>query len=344
MKTRAKILSTLRSWRSSEKASRDLLGRHDRADLGVGLDGGAEVALFLPGSHRVRLHERVRLLAEHAGGREVEQQLAGEHQPVRQIQIAAHPLGIDEQLVHQPAWSCPADSRSRIVESGRITRSTEECEMSRSCQSAMSSNAACTLAATTRARPQICSQVTGFRLCGIAELPFWPAREILLGFAHFGPLQVPHFERDLLAQRRGQSASAADEGGVPVALDHLRRHRRRLQIRAARRFAPRLPVRCAPNVPTAPEILPTRRSSAAAPQARQIAAGLLVPDRELQAERDRLGVDAVRAADLHGVLELQRAALQHGAQLLADPRIRIAAACCSSSACAVSTTSFDVSP
>ena len=47
--------------------------------------------------------------------------------------------------------------------------------MSRSCQSAMSSNAACALARTTRARPQICSQVTGLRLCGIAELPFCPS-------------------------------------------------------------------------------------------------------------------------------------------------------------------------
>ena len=34
-----------------------------------------------------------------------------------------------------------------------------------------------------------------------------PAREILLGLAHFGALQVAHFERDLLAQR-GQSAPA----------------------------------------------------------------------------------------------------------------------------------------
>ena len=89
-----------------------------------------------------------------------------------------------------------------MVESGRITRSTEECEISRSCHSATSSNAACTLARTTRARPQICSQVTGLRLCGMAELPFWPLREILLGLAHFGALQVPHFERDLLAERR----------------------------------------------------------------------------------------------------------------------------------------------
>src|SRR5258708_13614002 len=36
--------------------------------------------------------------------------------------------------------------------------------------------------------------------------------------------------------------------------------------------------------------------------------------RQLQAKGDRLRVDAVRAADLHGVLELERAALEGGAQ------------------------------
>src|ERR1017187_6572096 len=46
--------------------------------------------------------------------------------------------------------------------------------MSRSCQRATSSKAACTLARTTLARPQICSHVTGLRLCGMPELPFWP--------------------------------------------------------------------------------------------------------------------------------------------------------------------------
>ena len=79
-------------------------------------------------------------------------------------------------------------------------------------------------------------------------------------------------------------------------------------------------------------------------EARQVAAGLFVPDGELQAERDGLGVHAVRAADLHRVLELERAALQHLAQTLRGRASRIADACCSSSACAVSTTSLEVRP
>ena len=46
--------------------------------------------------------------------------------------------------------------------------------MSRSCQSATFSSPTSAFARTTRARPQIRSAVIGFRLCGIADDPFWP--------------------------------------------------------------------------------------------------------------------------------------------------------------------------
>ena len=46
--------------------------------------------------------------------------------------------------------------------------------MSRSCQSGTFSKAACAFDRSTRARPDICSQVIGFRLCGMADEPFWP--------------------------------------------------------------------------------------------------------------------------------------------------------------------------
>ena len=51
-------------------------------------------------------------------------------------------------------------------------RSTDECEMSRSCQSATSSSPACTLPRSTRASPHSCSHFTGLRLWGIALEPF----------------------------------------------------------------------------------------------------------------------------------------------------------------------------
>ena len=54
------------------------------------------------------------------------------------------------------------------------TRSADEWEMSRSCQRATFSRPTSEFARTTRARPQIRSATTGFRLCGIADEPFWP--------------------------------------------------------------------------------------------------------------------------------------------------------------------------
>ncbi len=47
--------------------------------------------------------------------------------------------------------------------------------MSRSCHSATFSSAGTTAERTTRASPVRFSLSTGLRLCGIAELPFWPA-------------------------------------------------------------------------------------------------------------------------------------------------------------------------
>ena len=48
--------------------------------------------------------------------------------------------------------------------------------MSRSCHRATLSKATWALDFTTRDRPQTFSMVMGLRLCGMAELPFWPLR------------------------------------------------------------------------------------------------------------------------------------------------------------------------
>ena len=61
-----------------------------------------------------------------------------------------------------------------IVVSGPIFRSTELCEISRSCQSVTFSSAGTTAMRTRRANPVRFSVKTGLRLCGIAELPFCP--------------------------------------------------------------------------------------------------------------------------------------------------------------------------
>ena len=63
---------------------------------------------------------------------------------------------------------------ARPVASGPITRSTDECEMSRSCHSATFSSAAAAYDRSRRASPHRFSDRIGFFLCGIAEEPFWP--------------------------------------------------------------------------------------------------------------------------------------------------------------------------
>ena len=63
----------------------------------------------------------------------------------------------------------------------------------------------------------------------------------------------------------------------------------------------------------------------------------------LQAKGDGLGVNAVGAADLRRVLKFARALFEHFAEALQSASIRREASrICS--ACAVSTTSFEVSP
>ena len=96
-------------------------------------------------------------------------------------------------------------------------------------------------------------------------------------------------------------------------------------------------------MPTAPENLPTRMSSAAAIEALDVAPRFRVPVGQLEAEGDGLGVDAVRAADHGRVLELQGAPLQHLASRCRSCAMT-ADACRMSSACAVSTTSLEVRP
>ena len=84
-----------------------------------------------------------------------------------------------------------------------------------------------------------------------------PLAERLLDLADLGLLQAANLERELL-ERRGGDRQRRHQLGVAIALDDLRRHRRRLRARAARR--PRASIdgsRCA-NVPTAPGDLADR--------------------------------------------------------------------------------------
>ena len=99
---------------------------------------------------------------------------------------------------------------SAIVVSGAMTRSTEECEMSRSCHSATFSSAGTTAERTTRGEP---GQVLGQDRVALVRHrrgALLPRREILLRLAHFGALQVADLGGEPL-DRRGDQRQRHEE-------------------------------------------------------------------------------------------------------------------------------------
>ena len=168
--------------------------------------------------------------------------------------------------------------------------------MSRSCQSATFSSAAIALRADEPRQAGDLLAADRIALVRHRRRALLPAAERLLDLADLGLLQPADLERELL-ERRGQDRQRRQQLGVPIALNDLRRHRRGRRGRAARHTAASIDgSRCA-NMPTAPEILPTDTASRARTQPLAAARDLRVPERELHAERHRLGVHAVRPAD-----------------------------------------------
>ncbi len=128
-------------------------------------------------------------------------------------------------------------------------------------------------------------------------------REVLRRLAHFGALQMADFERDFFEARR-QRGQRGDEMRMAVALDHLRRHRRGRQTQPRADLLFDLGADMRERAHGARDLAHAqifRRRF----ETLQIAPGFLVPDGELQPERDRLGMNAMRAADLHRVLEFE---------------------------------------
>ena len=133
--------------------------------------------------------------------------------------------------------------------------------MSRSCQSAMFSIAACALARSSRARPTTCSHPIGFRLCGIADEPFCP----FANGSSTSPISV-------FCRPRISSANFSSDAAVIASAAISSAWRSRWMTcdatgagaRPRRRHtsASTAGGRCA-KVPTAPESLPTLTTSRA---------------------------------------------------------------------------------
>ena len=223
-----------------------------------------------------------------------------------------------------------------------MTRSTDECEMSRSCHSATSSSAACRLPRSTRANPDNCSDFTGFRLCGIALEPFCsPSRN------GSSTSRTSVRCRCRISTANDSTVAPSDAHAymhfrVPVAGEHLRCGHR-LAARGARtRTSPRTgrrwstcrprPRACRPRSRRAPAASARGRGGPASPRAR-------ASRRTSSAPRGCRGY--ARPSACRGTRGPEpRSSLPGSA---AAPMMRsIARVICSASA--VSTTSLDVSP
>ena len=175
-------------------------------------------------------------------------------------------------------------------------RSADECEMSRSCQRATFSNPASAAARTTRARPQMRSAVTG---CACGASPTSPS-----GRDRTAPRpRGPPFARG--AGSRARTCRATTRARASAASSSAWRSRWRICVETGAGSSPSALARDPLDVRVGgcvradgagelsdPQLLERSREAAAA------AVELERPAGELEAERRRLGVDAVGAADL----------------------------------------------
>ena len=229
-----------------------------------------------------------------------------------------------------------------MVESGKITRSTDECEMSRSCQRATFFKRRLGVAAQHAREAADLLAGDGVLLVRHGRGALLLFAEVLLRLAHLGALQVADLDGDLV-ERAADNRQRGDVGGVAVALDDLRGDGRGLEAepRADAFFV--LGLEMAEGADRAGELAHAHVFGGGI-EAGEVALHLGVPVEQLEAEGRRLGVDAVGAADGRRVLELESAALEHGEERDAGPLRMSPEASLTCRACAVSTMSFEVRP
>ena len=163
-----------------------------------------------------------------------------------------------------------------------------------------------------RARPQICSQVTGLRLCGIAELP------------RCSPPKGSSASRTsvrckwrissaIFSSVAAISASELTIVRVAIALNHLRSHRRDVQPKplADALFNFRAEMR---SIAHRAGNFADGHLRGGIAEALDVALIFREPVGDFQSERDRLGVNSVSAADLRSVREIPARAGQHFAK------------------------------
>ena len=174
--------------------------------------------------------------------------------------------------------------------------------MSRSCQSGWFSKPTRAFARTTRASPEMRSQTIGLRLCGIAEMPFWPTAN---GSSASRTSLRCRWRISTAKRSRPPAITASVASKVAwrsrattwVAAGSTSRPRRSRAIVSTRGST-------LPYAPTAPESLPTRDAAQGIGEPLAVAVELEPPAEQLEPERRRLGVHPVRATHARRVAVL----------------------------------------
>lgn len=287
---------------------RDLRRRQVLADLGIGVQQVEELAAAVPCLHGVALHRAIGVLAAGALLGQGQQHALRVDDAAARLQVGAHPLGIDHQLLDHAGGA-----GEREVERDGGVRPEHpldpEWEMSRSCHRATFSSAGTTAARMMRASPVRFSVSTGLRLCGIADEPFWPGAKyssasrtsvrcrwrISIASRSMPLATTPSTAKNMACRSRGMTWV---ETGSTAS-------------RAWPRHAPRPGVDVGEGADRARDgaggDLP-----AGGHQPVAVAVELGIVPGQLQAEGGRLGMDGVAAADADRVLVLDRAAPQGG--------------------------------
>ena len=190
-------------------------GRRRPAISASAADERREVEPLVPGPHRVPLHEPVGLVAGEARVDEREQEPLAEVEAVarRRGSRASAPRG--RRAPRRATRTGRACSRRARNASGSTIRSADECEMSRSCQSATFSSPTSAWRADDAREPADPLGDDRVPLVRHRRRPLLAAAERLLDLAHLGPREVPDLEREPL-ERRGEQArarSAPPRGG-----------------------------------------------------------------------------------------------------------------------------------
>ena len=146
------------------------------------------------------------------------------------------------------------------------------------------------------------SQTIGFRLCGIADDPFWPTRERLLGLPHLAALQVADLDGEAV-EASGEHGERCEQGRVAIARDDLGGGG--LDVEAEALEGDRLDARV--DVPVRADgagELANRDAAQGIGEPLAVAVELEPPAEQLEPERRRLGVHPVRATHARRVAVL----------------------------------------